>query len=209
MDIQPGGEQAVATSRTARLRHWLAVTRVRQWWKGGLAAILALTALFGGLDPVDTNATAFAPGEEFSDGQYSVTVERARLIPKIEGDRRVYAPAKPGRLYLGVVATLRNDGTVPGRLRNELDLRAVPASEFYGVFRFRDGSPIQNLGPGLTEQLVFAWLVPSDALRPGDPVTIRVWKKSFRQLMVAYGGHEWIESMSDYGVTELAVQAPT
>ncbi|PRC42643.1 hypothetical protein C6A85_000000109420 [Mycobacterium sp. ITM-2017-0098] len=207
MDAQPGA-QAVATDWRATVRQWLAARRVRQWWKGGVAAILAVTALFGGLDPVNTNATAFAPGEEFIDGQYSVTVERARLVSKIEGSGRVYGSAKPGLLYLGVVATLRNDGTVPGRLRNELDLRAVPASEFYGVFRFRDGSPIQNLGPGLTEQLVFAWLVPADALRPGDRITIRVWKKTFRQLMVSYGGQEWIESLNDYGVTEMAVQAP-
>ncbi len=190
------------------MRQWLAARRVRQWWKGSLAAILAVTALFGGLDPVDTKATPFPPGEEFSDGQYSVTVERARLISKIEGGGRVVGPEKPGLLYLGVVATLRNDGSVPGRLRNELDLRGVPGREFFGVFRFRDGSPIQNLGPALTEQLVFAWLIPADALKPGDVVTIRVWKKTFRQLMVTYGGKEWLDSLTDYGVTELVVGAP-
>jgi hypothetical protein len=208
MDTRPGA-QAVATDRKATVWQWLATRRVRQWWKGGLAAVLAVTALFGGLDPVDTKATPFAPGEEFSDGQYSVTVERARLIDTIEGGGRVIGRSVPGHRYLGVVTTLRNDGTVPGRLRNELDLRAVPGSEFYGVFRFRDGSAIQNLGPGLTEQLVFAWLVPVDALGPGDTVTIRVWKKSFRQLMVTYGGNEWLDSPTDYGVTELVVGAPT
>lgn len=208
MDTHPGA-QAVAADRRATVRQWLAARRVRQWWKGGLAVILAVTALFGGLDPVDTKATPFPPGEEFSDGQYSVTVERARLIDRIEGGGRVVGPATPGHRYLGVVATLRNDGTVPGRLRNELDLQAVPDGEFYGVFRFRDGSPIQNLGPGLTEQLVFAWLVPVDAVQPGDTVTIRVWKKAFRQLMVTYGGKEWLDSVTDYGVTELVVGEPT
>ena len=204
MDAQPGAQPA-ATSRKTRVLQWLSVHKVTRWWKSGLALILAVTALFGGLDPVDTKATPFTPGEEFSDGQYSVTVERARLVNEIKGGRRVVGPAKPGLRYLAVVATLRNDGTVPGWLRDELDLRAVPAREFYGVFRFRDGSPIQNLGPGLTEQLVFAWRVPADALTPGDVVTIRVWKKAFRQLMVTYGGKEWLESLTDYGVTELVV----
>ncbi|VEG55733.1 Uncharacterised protein [Mycolicibacterium aurum] len=207
MDAQAGA-QPVATSRQARVRRWLAARKVRQWWKGGLAAILAVTALFGGLDPVDTKATPFAPGEEFSDGQYSVTVDRARLVPTIEGGGRVYGSAEPGIRYLGVVATLRNDGTVTGRLRNELDLRDVAGSEFFGTFRFRDGSPIQTLGPGLTEQLVFAWTVPVDALKPGDVVSIRVWKKKFQQLMVTYGGKEWLESLGDYRVTELVVGAP-
>lgn len=208
MDPRPQ-DQAVATNPTARVRRWLAGRRVGQWWKAALAVILAVAALFGGLDAVDTKATAFAPGEEFNDGQFTVTVERARLIEQIEGGGRVVGAAKPGQRYLGVVATLRNDGTVPGRLRNELDVRGVPDKKFYGVFRYRDGSPIPNLGPGLTERLVFAWQVPADALQQGSVLTIRVWKKTFKQLMVTYGGKEWLDSLTDYGVTELAVGAPS
>jgi hypothetical protein len=204
MDAQPGAQPATAARKT-RVRQWLAVHKVTRSWKGGLAALVAVTALFGGLDPVDTKATPFTPGDGFTDGQYSVTVERARLATEIKGGARTVGPAKPGLRYLGVVATLRNDGAVPGRLRDELDLQAVPGREFYGVFRFRDGSSIQTLGPGLTEQLVFAWRVPADALKAGDVVTIRVWKKAFRQLMVAYGGKEWLESLTDYGVIELVV----
>lgn len=206
MDTPPA-EPVAAPGWRARAQQWLARRKVSQWWKTGLVAVLAVAALFGGLDRVDTGATAFAPGEEFNDGQFTVTVERARLIDKIEGGGRVIAPAKPGRLYLGVVATMRNDGTVPGRLRDELDLRDVPGEEFYGVFRFRDGSPIINLGPGLTEQLVFAWHVPVGSLQAESVITIRVWKKAFRQLMVTYGGKEWLDT-DDYGVTELVVGAP-
>ncbi|ANI39961.1 hypothetical protein [Mycolicibacterium vaccae] len=194
---------------TRAARRWLASRKVSHWWRAALAAILAVAALFGGLDPVNTKATPFAPGEEFSDGQFTVTVERARLVEEIRGGGRVVGTAKPGRRYLGVVATLRNDATMPGRLRNELDVRDVPDKEFHGVFRFRDGSPIQNLGPGLTEQLVFAWLVPDRVLDAGDLLTIRIWKKHHRQLMVTYGGEEWLDSLTDYGVTELPVGTPS
>ncbi|WNG90062.1 hypothetical protein C6A87_013570 [Mycobacterium sp. ITM-2016-00317] len=194
---------------TRAVRRWLASRKVSQWWRAALVVILGVAALFGGLDPVDTKATPFTPGEEFSDGQFTVTVDRARLVDEIRGGGRVVGTAKPGRRYLGVVATLRNDATVPGRLRNELDVRDVPGKEFHGVFRFRDGSPIQNLGPGLTEQLVFAWLVPDDVLGAGDTVTIRIWKKHRRQLMVTYGGEEWLDSLTDYGVTELPVGTPS
>jgi hypothetical protein len=96
-----------------------------------------------------------------------------------------------------VVTTVHNDGTVPGRLRDQLDLRDVPG-EFFGAFRFRDGSAIQTLGPGLTEQLVFAWLVPESSARSLQSVTIRVWKKKYTQLMVTYGGKEWIDT-DNYG----------
>ena len=91
-------------------------------------------------------------------------------------------------MYLGVVATLRNDGTVPGRLRDELDVRDLPGKEFVGAFRFRDGSPIQTLGPALTEPLVFAWLLPDSARQSVQSVSIRVWRKKYTQLMVTYGG---------------------
>lgn len=205
MDTQPA--EPAAAGRRARARQFLAQRRVSQVWKAAVVAILAVAALFGGLDRVDTGATAFAPGEEFNDGQFMVTVERARLLEKIEGGGRVVAPAKPGRMYLGVVATLRNDSTQPGTLRDQLDLRDVPAAEFYGVYRFRDSSAITNLGPGLTEQLVFLWNLPADVLKADSVISIRVWKKAFRQLMVTYGGKEWLDT-DDYGVTQLVVGAP-
>ncbi len=109
-------------------------------------------------------------------------------------------------MYLGVVATLRNDGTVPGRLRDELDVRDLPAKEFVSAFRFRDRSPIQTIGPKLTEQLVFAWLLPDSARQSVHSVSIRVWKKKYTQLMVTYGGKEWIESVTDYGQTDVPVK---
>lgn len=170
---------------------------------------MTAAALFGGLDTVDTKVTAFRPGEKFSDGEFTITVARAKLLKEVQGGGHVVGPAVAGHLYLGVVATLRNDGTVPGKLRNELDLRDVPDKEFFGVWRHRDGSQILTLGPGLSEQLVFIWLVPGAAVDPGDAVTLRVWKKTYRQLMVAYGGKEWIDSPTDYGVVDVPVGPTT
>jgi hypothetical protein len=37
-------------------------------------------------------------------------------------------------------------------------------------------------------------------------VSIRVWKKKYNQLMVTYGGKEWIESVTDYGTTDVPVK---
>lgn len=201
-------EQPAVTSRRARIRRWLAQRPLRQWWKATLAAVLAVAALFGGLDTVNTGAVPFAAGEEFSDGQYTVTVHNATLLPKVTGGKRTIGPVQPGKLYLGVTVTLSNDGTVPGRLRNELDLRDVAGKEFFGAWRVRDGSQIQTLGPGLTEKLAYLWVVPRDAVQAGDTVKVRVWKKQFKQLMVAYGGKEWLDSLTDYGVTELTVKEP-
>ncbi|MGE0217552.1 hypothetical protein [Mycolicibacterium sp.] len=181
-----------------RVRRWLAERGLRQWWKAGVAAILAVAALFGGLDTVNTAVTSVPPGQPFSDGAFTVTVQRATVVPEVRGGGSVLAPQKPGRRYLGVVATVRNDGTVPWTLANELDLRGQPDQQFVGVMRVADGSRILTLGPGLTEQLAFVWEVPETALAPGDPVTLRIWKKQFQQGYVVYG-ELWVDSLTEYG----------
>ncbi|OBB04767.1 hypothetical protein A5662_11180 [Mycobacteriaceae bacterium 1482268.1] len=189
------GPPPAPVERGSRWSQWFARLITPQSGRVALVLVLVATAAFGGLDTVDKQATPFKTGEEFSDGQFNVTVERARVVDELKG---TYGTAKPGLVYLGVLATLRNDGTVPGRLRNQLDLRDVAGKEFFGIFRFRDGSAIQTLGPGLTEQMVFAWQVPTLTAQSLNSVTIRVWKKKYTQLKVTYGGKEWIDT-DDYG----------
>ncbi|HEY9267236.1 MAG TPA: hypothetical protein VIQ11_21795 [Mycobacterium sp.] len=181
-----------------RVRRWLSERGLRQWWKAGVAAILAVAALFGGLDTVNTAVTQFDPGEEFSDGEFTVTVDRATLVTELRAGKLVVAPAKPGRAYLGVVATLRNDGTVPGRLEGELNLRDRPDSQFVGVLRIADSSRIITLGPKLEEHVAFVWEVPETALATGDLVTLRIWRKQFKQGYVVYG-ELWVDSVTEYG----------
>jgi hypothetical protein len=196
------GQPPVPVERASRWSVWFARLTDPRTRRVALLLILLATAAFGGLQTVDKQVTPFASGEEFSDGEFTVTVERARVVDELKG---TYGTVKPGKVYLGVLTTLRNDGTVPGRLRDQLDLRDVPGDEFFGVFRFRDGSAIQTLGPGLTEQLVFAWLVPESAARSLQSVTIRVWKKNYKQLMVTYGGKEWIDT-DNYGQIVMPVK---
>ena len=200
------GQPPAPAGRTNRVTQWLANLSFSQMGRLVVLVVLIATAAFGGLDTVDKRITPFKPGEEFSDGEFTLTIERARLVPELKSGGRTIAAAQPGRVYLGVVATLRNDGTVPGRLRDEFDLRDPTDYEFYGAFRFRDGSAIQDLGPGLTEQLAFLWLLPDSARQNVHEVTIRVWKKAFKQLMVTYGGKTWLESVTDYGQTVVPVK---
>jgi hypothetical protein len=56
---------------------------------------------------------------------------------------------------------------------------------------------------------VFTWVLPEDALSPGQDVTLRVWEKKYQQLRVAYGGTEWVDSDTDYGQTVVPVGAPS
>ncbi|WP_234835021.1 hypothetical protein [Mycolicibacterium stellerae] len=196
------GQPPVPVQQTNRWSQWFARLTSAQTRRIALLLVLAATAAFGGLQTVDTQVTPFKPGEEFSDGEFMVTIDRARLVDELKG---TYGTAKPGKVYLGVVATLRNDGTVPGRLRDQLDLREVSGGEFFGAFRYRDGSAIQTLGPGLTEQLVFAWLLPDSAAASLESVTIRVWKKQYTQLMVVGSTKEWMDT-DNYGQVVVPVK---
>lgn len=189
------GQPPAPVAGTSRWSRWFALAIARQTRRIALLVVLVATAAFGGLDTVNKQATPFKPGEKFNDGEYTVTIERARVVDELTG---TYGSPKPGSKYLGVLVTLRNDGTVPGRLRDQLDLRGVPEKEYFNTFRYRDGSAIQTLGPGLTEKLVFAWQIPDSVAQSLEAVTIRVWKKTYTQLMVTYGGKEWIDT-SNYG----------
>jgi hypothetical protein len=199
------GEQAVRQRH--RVLGFLARRGLRQWWKAGAAVFLLVAALFGGLDTVNDAVTTFSPGQEFSDGQFTITVDRASLVSEVRAGSSMLAPLQPGRRYLGVVATVRNDGTVPGKLADELDLRGQPDSEFVGVVRMSDNSPIVTLGPKLGEQLAFIWALPESALSVGDSVTFRLWHKVFKQGYVIYG-ELWVQSLTDYGEIVVPVGGP-
>lgn len=200
-----GATPGVGAKLAARVRRWFADLGFSQMWKLVVVLVLAVTALFGGLDNVNTKVTVFEPGEDFSDGQYTLVVDRAALVDEITEGTRVVLPAEPGRHYLGVVARLTNDGTVPGNLLREFDLVGHPDQRFVGAFRMADSSYNSALGPGLTEELAFFWELPETDLAAGESVTLRVWKKKFIELFVTYG-KTWIDSETDYGEITVPVK---
>ncbi len=199
------GETATVEQRGGPLRRWLAGLSLSRLWQLGVVGVLAATALFGGLATVDTNVTVAEVGTPFSDGEFTLTVERASTVTEISGGSRVVLPAKPGKRYLGVVATVRNDGTIPGQLQNELQLQGVPGAEWQVARRTSDSEPVAGIGAGLTEELVFLWTLPDDAIQPGESITLRIPKKRFRELITLYG-RSWVASPTDYLQIEVPVK---
>jgi hypothetical protein len=198
-------EPGVAKRASGQIRGWLSDLGFRQIFWISVTLILAATALFGGLDRVNTKVTPIKVGEPFSDGEFTITIQRASAVSELRAGGMLLAPPSPGHRYLGVVATVRNDGTVPGQLMDELDLRGQRDSEFFNSFRMNDGSQISALGPGLTETIGFLWKLPDSALQPGTTVTLRVWRKQYREAAVNYG-KVWLDSVDEYGEIQLPVQ---
>jgi hypothetical protein len=192
-------------SAAARLvREELVRLKLRQMWHLAAGAVLAVAALFGGLDSVDAKPKAFNAGQAYSDGEFTLTIARAVALDEVRAGARVVAPAERGHVYLGLLTTIRNDGTIPARLDDELDLQGQPHKKFTGVFRIADSSVITALGPKLTEKVAYLWNLPQSAIPAGSVVTVRIWQKRFTELLVTYG-KDWIRSETSYAQITLPV----
>ena len=170
-------------------------------WQLVVLLVLAATAAFGGLDDANTAVTVFEPGQEFSDGQYTLTVERASVLEEIDG----VLYDDPESQYLGVVVQIRNDGTTPGNLLRTFQLPGFPHQRLVGAYRIADSTYNTNLGPGLAQETAFFWELPTGSLAPGATVTLKVPKKKFTELMVTYG-EAWIDDAEQYGQVTVPVK---
>jgi hypothetical protein len=190
------------------LRNELAGLKLPQLWHLIAGAIVAVAALFGGLDSVDAKPTVFKVGQAYSDGEFTVNVEKALALDAVRAGKRVLQPAEPGRVYLGVVSTIRNDGPIQGGLiigaRNpEFDLQQ-PTKEYVGAFRIADASMVTALGPKLSEKVLFLWKLPQTAISAGSTVTLRVWQKQLREMVVTYG-KGWLPSETSFARIDVPV----
>ncbi|HEY1841340.1 MAG TPA: hypothetical protein VGG53_14180 [Mycobacterium sp.] len=183
------------------IRGELAQLKLLQMWHLVAGAVVAVAALFGGLDSVDAKPKVFNVGQPYSDGEFTVTVERATALDDVRAGARVIMPAEPGHIYLGLVSTIRNDGPIQGSLSTglkhaEFDLQQ-PRNEFLGAFRIADASMVVLLAPKLSEKVVFLWKVPRSEVAAGSSVTLRVWQKQLREMVVTYG-KDWLASETSY-----------
>jgi len=86
--------------------------------------------------------------------------------------------------------------------------RRMPSSRLVRGFQpVAARSRLTRLGPGLSEQVAVLWTLPEKALTQGDSITVRVWQKQFRELMVTYG-KTWVDSLTDYGQVVVPVRVP-
>ncbi|AQA05160.1 hypothetical protein BVC93_25235 [Mycobacterium sp. MS1601] len=191
----------VIASSPGRIRRWFAGLGFAQMWRLVVLLVLAATAAFGGLDGVNTAVTVFEPGQQFSDGQYTLTVDRASVVEQIDG----VLYDNPGSQYLGVVVQIRNDGNTPGNLLRTLKLQGFPNQRLVGAYRMADSTYNTNLGPGLSQETAFFWELPDGSFEPGATVTLKVPKKKFTELMVSYG-EAWIDDATDYGQVTVPVK---
>ncbi|QCH23803.1 hypothetical protein [Mycobacteroides salmoniphilum] len=200
-------------ARTVRT-WWSELAFVQMWHVVVVLAVLA-TAGFGGLDEVDKTPQTFDLGKPFDNGEFTITVHKASLLPEITGGEAVLAKEKPGRMYLAVVAEVTNDADRADVVANQFALRDVADvqgpfgthSEDPSVYRIEDGSNLILLQPDLTEKVAVVWSVPTAAVPPGSQVSIQVPYRTFSRGLVNYG-EGWIDS-NETATTTVRVEVPS
>jgi hypothetical protein len=193
------------------IRGELAGLKLPQMWHLVAGAVVAVAALFGGLDSADAKPKVFNVGQPYSDGEFTVNVTKAIVLDDVRAGKRVMMPATPDHVYLGLVSSVRNDGPIQGSLGGvidsaEFDLQQ-PHKEFLGAFRIADSSAVVALGPKLSEKVVFLWKVPRSEVAAGSTVTLRVWQKQLREMVVTYG-RDWLASETVYAQIVVPVVKP-
>lgn len=197
---------SAATTLTGRLRRWLAGWGLKEWRRAGLVAVLVATAAFGGLDTVNKKVVDIKPGETFDTGRFEMTLHRATLVDEVRSDAaRVLAP-RPGLRYLGLVFEIRNHGTLPGNVYNPVDLVGRPDASRMGAVRMADGTVSVVLGPGLGDQIVLLWSVPTGTIEVGDDLPLRLRKEVKKSSATSSQG--WARSETEYARLSVRVGGP-
>ncbi|MUM17740.1 hypothetical protein FZI91_14900 [Mycobacterium sp. CBMA271] len=192
--------ESFAAGQRADIRKWLAGLQIQQLWHVFAVIAVVTTAGLGGMDTVAAAPAGFSLNQAHSTGELTIVVMRARLVPSIG---KVFKPLE-GRLYLALVANVTNDGTVPegfGPFGRTVIPVQIPYQTAYPapVIRQSDGSSAR-LQPGMTEELIFVWSVPSNALAVGDTATFRVPDRKFGDTATGFG-RMWVDADSYADIT--------
>ncbi|MFC0673057.1 hypothetical protein [Brachybacterium hainanense] len=144
------------------------------------AVLLASTAAFGGLAEVTGPAPAeLALGEPAHGADLTMTVRSVRLVAEAPPGTGVFADAAAGEQVLLVQVDVVNEFTAPrfstslteqGVSVDGITVEGVPGKPV--ISRADDGTVAPRLQPGVPAPLTLAWVVPGDALTPGEEVVV-------------------------------------
>lgn len=198
--------------RVLEFKAMLAGLTIKQMWQTFVIVVVFATAGFGGLDTVTPPPKTFQADEKHDTGEFIIVVKRASLVPEIKLGNRVVYKQQPGRKYLGVVASLTNNGKV--RAGFGVISGVMPMTPIGIPYQIPIPAPPVRLSdatraaiqPGLTEEVALIWSVPETALNPGDQVTFRTPDREYGSYTLGYGDG-WKDTATYADIT-LTVRAP-
>ncbi|MGZ5403858.1 MAG: hypothetical protein ACXWDL_04360 [Nocardioides sp.] len=157
-------------------RHWRALAAAAT----ALLALTLLVALLGGFRTADPSGTA-RPGETLEAGPFRLTLDEAVTSRRLSGvkapDRRTTLVALRGTLAITVDEPI-GTGTVADLLIVEglgvtYDVYGDTADEVVASLRMPDGSSLIGVGPGLTYDVAWIYVVDSKDVPATLDVTVQ------------------------------------
>ncbi len=165
---------------------------------GAGAALLATTALFGGLEAAAVDSVpVVAVGEAFEGSDLEITVVGVEVRDE-RGNALVFPDEEKGERALVVVVDVVNTFSVPrssaaGRTNSAVvdGIRIEGLDDTAAVSRADDGTGSPMLQPGVPARLLLAWVVGADDFQEGDEVRLTMPDSTHRVGQSVVRGDYW------------------
>jgi hypothetical protein len=159
---------------------WLSAIPNSIWVLVGLGLVLAVSAIFGGLNDAEVaeeTRPVVPAGEAIETEQFTLVVESARLSD-VAPDYS-FEP-EDGNVYLIVEAVVTNKWTETNTtFADVLQLDWIDEPVTSRTARTLDGSTAAQANPHLPIGVTWVWEVPEDDVEPGATVRVTALAKSF------------------------------
>lgn len=205
MSTPPPNAPATGAQRSRFARLQAATDRVPTKWFAaiGTGLFLAVTAAFGGLAPVAAEQKPLEQltvGQPHTGAQLAMTVERAVLIDRLSGSG-AFPDADEGERLLVLLVEMENRWTEPaigsafaGLLDPTYRRNVVLAGDGAaadGIVREDDQTLDPVLQPGVPALIAFSWVVPGDAYRDGEELTVVLKDAALEHGRMLFSGDYW------------------
>jgi len=186
------------------------------------AAVLAVAALFGGLQEAD-HVTPVAFGDTYSDGPLRITPRLATVVDAIDGFKPLSAECR----YLVVRAEVSNSAPVAVPIgmgwqaaesaedcsdRTSSTIVDVPlvlrglTTTFAGARRVRGPAPAETFDPGFADVFDLVWMVPVAELREDRKVEL-LMPQMTHIVSTLQLNETWVADPDQYGALPVPVGA--
>ena len=174
---------AVVASNRRAMTRWLDRVPLRWWFIAGVAVLLAISALFGGLadaDRVEAGPVEVGAGTEIVGPELTTTVRSAEISSSAPG---VFGEAEEGTAYLVIEATVTNTWRVS--TITFTDLLQLPSLGEEGakaerVVLLSDNTTGVQAHPGVPVDVAFVWELPVLQL-PDSTIAVSVMAKTLTE----------------------------
>jgi hypothetical protein len=182
----------------------LAQQSMRRWAAGLAVVVLAISGLFGGLKEAEPKPTAV--NTEIDAGPWKVKVTGARLV----GELKPMTLSEKGNNWIVVLATVEITADTTWRYLNEVvqlapidgvkdpvskTLAGTPVQRTSGVVLLRDAARIDQLNPGMPEEVAFFWELKAGSKLPTE-VKVYIGSRVFREDSLT-SRMTWMDSSED------------